>query len=179
MASQTRAEPSARSELEYPFEVHPSGTTQEVAPGVLWVRMPLPFALDHINLWLVADGAQWTLVDCGLATNTTRALWDEIFARDLAGRPVGRVIVTHYHPDHIGLAGWLSARLNVIPWMTKGEFLTAHAACHNVGGTGYARARAARKWRRAQTDAQDHGRARPLELPDRPGNPDGGHFRLA
>ena len=117
------------------------GTTQEVAPGVLWVRMPLPFALDHINLWLVADGPHWTLVDCGLATNTTRALWDAIFARDLAGRSVGRVIVTHYHPDHIGLAGWLSVKLDLVPWMTKGEFLTAHAACHNVGGTGYARVR--------------------------------------
>lgn len=112
-----------------------------VAPGVLWVRMPLPFALNHINLWLVADGAHWTMVDCGLATNTTRALWEGIFARDLGGRPVGRVIITHYHPDHIGLAGWLSARLNLVPWMTKGEFLTAHAACHNVGGTGYARVR--------------------------------------
>lgn len=133
--------PVPESELDYPFETPVVGTTREVAPGVLWVRMPLPFALDHINLWLVSDGAHWTLVDCGLANNTTRTLWEEIFTRDLAGRPLGRVIVTHYHPDHMGLAGWLSARLNLIPWMTKGEFLTAHAACHNVGGTGYARVR--------------------------------------
>jgi glyoxylase-like metal-dependent hydrolase (beta-lactamase superfamily II) len=131
----------AAPELEYPFEAHAPGTTQEVAPGILWVRMPLPFALDHINLWLLADGAHWTMVDCGLASDTTRALWEQIFARDLGGRAVGRVIVTHYHPDHIGMAGWLSARLKVVPWMTKGEFLTAHAACHNVGGTGYARVR--------------------------------------
>jgi len=127
--------------LEYPFEAQPSGTAQEVAPGVLWLRMPLPFALDHINLWLLADGAHWTLVDCGLGSNTTRALWEEIFQRDLGARPLGRVIVTHYHPDHIGLAGWLTARLNLVPWMTKGEFLTAHAACHNVGGTGFTRVR--------------------------------------
>ena len=137
--------PILASELDYPFEALAIGTTREVAPGVLWVRMPLPFALDHINLWLVSDGAHWTLVDCGLATDTTRALWEAIFARDLAGRKLGRLIVTHYHPDHhpdhMGLAGWLSARLNLIPWMTKGEFLTAHAACHNVGGTGYARVR--------------------------------------
>jgi glyoxylase-like metal-dependent hydrolase (beta-lactamase superfamily II) len=103
--------------------------------------MPLPFALDHINLWLVADGNGWTMVDCGLATNTTRSLWEEIFSRDLQGRPVGRVIVTHYHPDHIGLAGWLSAKFGLVPWMTRDEFLTAHAACHSVGGTGYARVR--------------------------------------
>jgi glyoxylase-like metal-dependent hydrolase (beta-lactamase superfamily II) len=127
--------------LEYPFEPHSPGTVQEVAQGLLWVRMPLPFALDHINLWLLADGPHWTLVDCGLGSNKTRMLWDEIFARDLGGRPVGRLIVTHYHPDHIGLAGWISARLNLVPWMTKGEFLTAHAACHNVGGTGYTRVR--------------------------------------
>ena len=129
------------AELEYPFDAPPAGMAREVAPGILWVRMPLPFALDHINLWLLSDGADWTLVDCGLATNTTRALWEEILARDLAGQSLGRVIVTHYHPDHMGLAGWFSERLNLIPWMTKGEFLTAHAACHNVGGTGYARLR--------------------------------------
>ena len=128
-------------ELQHPFEAHASGTTQEIAPGVLWVRMPLPFALDHINLWLVADGDHWTMVDCGLGTNTTRELWEQIVRRDLGGRAIGRIIVTHYHPDHIGLAGWLSGRLGVVPWMTRGEFLTAHAACHSVGGTGYARVR--------------------------------------
>ena len=141
MTLESPVKPVPAHELDYPFEQHPTGTTQEVAPGVLWVRMPLPFALDHINVWLVADGAHWTLVDCGLATDTTRRLWEEIFARDLGGKPVGRVIVTHYHPDHIGLAGWMSARLKVVPWMTKGEFLTAHAACHSVGGTGLPRVR--------------------------------------
>jgi glyoxylase-like metal-dependent hydrolase (beta-lactamase superfamily II) len=128
-----------KAEIDYPFEVHATGTTQAVAPGVLWVRMPLPFSLDHINLWLLADGDHWTLVDCGLATDTTRALWEKILARDLGGRSIGRAIVTHYHPDHMGLAGWFSSRFDLIPWMTKGEFLTAHAACHAVGGTGAAR----------------------------------------
>jgi glyoxylase-like metal-dependent hydrolase (beta-lactamase superfamily II) len=94
-----------RNELAYPFEAHPAGTTQEIAPGLLWVRMPLPFALDHINLWLIADGSEWTLVDCGLGTDTTRTLWEAILGRDLGGREIGRVIVTHYHPDHIGPRG--------------------------------------------------------------------------
>ena len=128
--------------LDYPYEVHEPGALQEVAPGVCWVRMPLPFALDHVNLWLLRDGPQWTLVDCGLATSTTRDLWEQIFARELRGLPIGRVIVTHYHPDHVGLAGWLTDRFGCVPWMTKGEFLTAHAACHSVGGTGAARVRA-------------------------------------
>lgn len=130
---------TSRAGLAYPFEAPAPGSVREVARGVLWVRMPLPFALDHINLWLLADGGQWTLVDCGLGTQTTRSLWDEVFARDLEGRTVGRLIVTHYHPDHVGLAGWLGARFRVLPWMTRGEFLTAHAACHSVGGTGFAR----------------------------------------
>jgi len=130
-----------KAELEFPFEAHSTGTTQIVAPGVRWVRMPLPFSLDHINLWLVEDGDQWTLVDCGLGNDTTRAAWEQILARDLGGRPIGRVIVTHYHPDHMGLAGWFASRLNLVPWMTKGEFLTAHAACHAVGGTGVKRVR--------------------------------------
>lgn len=141
MPSTSAAVASAAPELEYPFEAPDIGSTREVAPGVLWVRMPLPFALDHINLWLVADGGHWTMVDCGLATNETRASWETIFERDLGDRAIGRLIVTHYHPDHMGLAGWLSAKLKLVPWMTKGEFLTAHAAFHNVGGTGYARVR--------------------------------------
>ena len=141
MVAQAQANASSLAELDYPFEAQAVGTCQEVAPGLLWVRMPLPFALDHINLWLLADRELWTLVDCGLGTPTTRALWEEIFARDLAGRAIGRVIVTHYHPDHMGLAGWFSERLNLVPWMTKAEFLTAHAACHSVGGTGFARVR--------------------------------------
>src|SRR5262245_27394110 len=137
MSSSALAAP--RAVLDYPFEAQQAGSVQEVAHGVSWVRMPLPFALDHISLWLLTDGEAWTLVDCGLGSNTTRALWEDILARDLGGRALGRVIVTHYHPDHVGLAGWLAARYRVVPWMTRGEFLTAHAACHNVGGTGYAR----------------------------------------
>ncbi len=127
--------------LEYPFETPAAGSVQEVASGVLWVHMPLPFAPDHVNLWLVADGGAWTLVDCGLASSKTRSLWEQIFARNPGRRPIGRVIVTHYHPDHIGLAGWLATKFELVPWMTKAEFLTAHAACHGVGGTGYARLR--------------------------------------
>jgi glyoxylase-like metal-dependent hydrolase (beta-lactamase superfamily II) len=97
--------------LDFPVATPPApGEVMPIAPGVLWLRMPLPFALNHINLWLLEDGPGWTIVDCGFAGEQTTALWDQIFAGHLAGRPVRRIIVTHYHPDHIGLAGWLAAR---------------------------------------------------------------------
>ena len=107
------------SELHYPFgDALPAlGSALSVAPGVRWVRMQLPFALDHINLWLVRDrldGVEgWTLVDCGIANPATKAAWEQVFATELEGLPVLRVIVTHMHPDHIGLAHWLTERWSV------------------------------------------------------------------
>jgi glyoxylase-like metal-dependent hydrolase (beta-lactamase superfamily II) len=90
--------------LQYPFpEVPAPGTTIEVAPGIHWLSMPLPFALDHINLWLVEDGDAWTIIDTGIGNAETRALWEKI----LGSKRVRRVIVTHYHPDHAGNAAWL------------------------------------------------------------------------
>ena len=82
----------------------------EIAPGVLWLRLPLPMALDHVNAYALDDGDGWTLVDPGINTPACRAALEAAQAGPLAGRPVRRVIVTHYHPDHIGLAGWLQAR---------------------------------------------------------------------
>jgi glyoxylase-like metal-dependent hydrolase (beta-lactamase superfamily II) len=103
----------------------PPGATLPVAPGVWWLRMPLPFALDHINLWLVEDGPGWTIIDAGYAMPATRAAWERIFADCLEGRPVTRIIVTHYHPDHVGLAGWLAERWRAPLWITEKEWLYA------------------------------------------------------
>src|SRR5262245_37639420 len=102
------------NELHYPLgDTLPApGVTLELAPGVRWLRMPLPFALDHINLWLLRDRLDgregWTIVDCGVTNDTTRALWEQIFANGLEDLPVLRVIATHMHPDHLGLAHWLT-----------------------------------------------------------------------
>src|SRR5450830_659069 len=111
------------SQLEYAFgDTLPAlGTTLEVAPGILWLRMGLPFALDHINLWLLEDEIEtrtgrvrgWTAVDCGIATDVTKESWESIFATQLRGLPIIRVLVTHCHPDHVGLADWLCERWNV------------------------------------------------------------------
>ena len=91
------------------------GDILEVASGVRWLRMGLPFALDHINLWLLRDRQDdvdgWTIVDCGITNEATVTAWEQVFANCLGGLPVLRVICTHMHPDHIGLAHWLTRAL--------------------------------------------------------------------
>ena len=94
-----------------PFPDPPApGTATEVAPGVLWMRLPLPMALDHVNVYALDDGDGWTLIDTGFDSRKTRALWQDLLAGPLTGKPVTRLVVTHHHPDHAGLAGWFIAR---------------------------------------------------------------------
>ncbi|SFU03805.1 MBL fold metallo-hydrolase [Sedimentitalea nanhaiensis] len=93
--------------LRYPWETPPErGQAIEVAPGVLWMRLPLPMKLDHVNIYALDDGDGWTVIDTGFDTGLSRAVWGELLAGPLAGKPVTRVVVTHHHPDHVGLAGW-------------------------------------------------------------------------
>jgi glyoxylase-like metal-dependent hydrolase (beta-lactamase superfamily II) len=126
------------SELDYPFDerVPAAGELLDVAPGVRWLRMGLPFALDHINLWLLDDGAGWTIVDCGIANEATRAAWEQVFEHGLQGRPVTRVIATHMHPDHIGLAHWLTERWGCLLWVSSTDFNGARVASHSTTGFG-------------------------------------------
>ncbi|HSV20397.1 MAG TPA: MBL fold metallo-hydrolase [Casimicrobiaceae bacterium] len=130
---------SAPAALTFPHAAPPApGTTLEVAPGVLWLRMPLPFALDHINLWLLREDAGYVLVDTGFGDAATRALWDVHAQSTLRGRPITRIVATHYHPDHVGNAAWLAARHGGLVHMTAGEFLTAHAVHADMPGYGVA-----------------------------------------
>lgn len=93
--------------LRYPVEAPPEfGEVLEIAPGVLWSRLPLPMALDHVNVYALDEGSGWTLIDTGMDTAKSRAVWDQLLQGPLSGKPIERVIVTHHHPDHIGLAGW-------------------------------------------------------------------------
>lgn len=103
---------TGRGGLTYPMgeDTPAAGELIEVAPRLYWVRMPLPFSLKFINLWLADDGESWSVIDTGFPTEETTAAWREIFTRELGGRPVTRIFVTHMHPDHVGLAGWMSRK---------------------------------------------------------------------
>ncbi len=101
------------------------GELLAVAPGVNWLRMPLPFVLNHINLWLLEDGDGWCIVDTGIAAKATIAVWENLLEGKLADRPVTRVIATHLHPDHVGMAGWLTERTGAKLLMTRTEYLSA------------------------------------------------------
>ncbi len=114
--------------LNYLFDDVPGpGELREIRPGVQWLRMPLPMALDHINLYLLEDHDGWWIIDTGIAVGATRSLWEQIFAGRLGDKPVKAVLSTHYHPDHVGMAGWLCERWQVPFYMTQAEYLSGLA----------------------------------------------------
>jgi glyoxylase-like metal-dependent hydrolase (beta-lactamase superfamily II) len=120
--------------LTYPPFARPApGEATEVAEGVLWLRLSMPMALDHINVYALRDGDGWVVVDCGLALPDSRVAWDAALAGPLEGRPVTRVICTHMHPDHIGLAGWLCERFDAPLVMTRLEYVTARMLVADTG----------------------------------------------
>ena len=130
-------------QLGYPLgdRLPAPGETLEVAPGIRWLRMGLPFALDHINLWLMRDRDEegregWAIVDCGIATDPTRAAWEQVFSQALEGLPVLRVLVTHMHPDHIGLADWLCERWGCRLWISATDWNAARMASQQTTGFG-------------------------------------------
>lgn len=139
-------------ELHYPLgDTLPApGTTLEVAPGVRWIRMALPFALDHINLWLLRDRLDeregWTVIDCCITRDEAKAQWQQVFDTQLEGLPILRVIVTHMHPDHIGLAHWLCERWSTPEhecrlWISATDYQAARLASQSTtafGGEGAA-----------------------------------------
>lgn len=144
------ADSLSAASLSYPWgDAQPApGSVLTLRPGLHWVRMPLPFALNHINLWAlddVHDGqAAWTVVDAGVATEAIRALWHTLWAGPLAGKPLTRMLVTHMHPDHVGNAQWLiehfSGKSAARLWMSATDHLAATLACRETTGYGGDRA---------------------------------------
>jgi glyoxylase-like metal-dependent hydrolase (beta-lactamase superfamily II) len=97
--------------ISYPYDTPPAeGGAVEVAPGILWLRLPLPMALDHVNIYALDDGSGWTIVDAGLSSKRCKTIWATLLAGPMHGKPVTRVVLTHHHPDHVGLAGWFQSQ---------------------------------------------------------------------
>ena len=120
--------------LIYPFEAPPAlGKTIQVAPGVVWMRMPLPFILNHINIWAIEEEGGWAVVDTGIGTDDTLAAWRTLFAQAIDQRPLSRIFVTHMHPDHVGMAGWLARKFNCRLWMTRLEYLNCRVLAADTG----------------------------------------------
>lgn len=111
------------------------GPMVEMSPGLFGLRLPLPFALDHVNLWLLKDGSGWTLIDTGIDDEPTRGFWQQHLESGLHQQPIVRLIATHFHPDHMGLAGWLVERTGADFWATRMEWLVARALAHDVSSS--------------------------------------------
>src|SRR5262245_1686563 len=116
--------------IAFPFADYPApGTATEVADGIFWVSTPVPFVgLKQVNLWLVRDGDGWTMIDCGYGRAGVREHIESVWESVLGGRPITRLIVTHFHPDHAGNSGWIAARWGLRPLMSQAEWMTANLA---------------------------------------------------
>jgi glyoxylase-like metal-dependent hydrolase (beta-lactamase superfamily II) len=122
------------TEIQYAFDRRPDqGQTMPVTEGILWLRMPLPFSLKHINLWLLRDDAGWVIVDTGVDTRTSRGVWHNTFSGAMHGDPASHVVATHLHPDHVGCAGWLVHHFDVDLWMTRDEYMLCRILAADTG----------------------------------------------
>ena len=134
MDTKTDTVQSSAEALRYPWENHPGhDQVVEVMPGVLWVRLKLPFRLNHVNIYLLADGDGWAMVDAGFGNEETIAAWTTLFEGPLKHVKITRLIVTHSHPDHVGLAGWIVERFNCPLHMSQVEYL--QSVYHQNRGT--------------------------------------------
>jgi glyoxylase-like metal-dependent hydrolase (beta-lactamase superfamily II) len=133
--SQTATPEGVKSQgaIEYIGQKPGIGDVCEIAKGVHWVRLPLPYALDHVNVWLLEDGAGWTLVDTGISDELTLSVWNTIFRHPEYRRPIRRVICTHMHSDHAGLAAWFCDRYGAELWMSRLEYLSGYARVVEAG----------------------------------------------
>ncbi len=149
-AETTAAEPGG---IRYPWAEPPGeGEATEIVPGVLWMRLPLPMALDHVNVYALKDADGWTIVDTGIKSRRGIALWERLLTGPLAGRPVRRVILTHHHPDHVGMAGWLMERCGAELLATRTAWLMARMLIMDEEARPTPQALA--HWRRAGMDPE-------------------------
>ncbi|QGX96890.1 MBL fold metallo-hydrolase [Roseovarius faecimaris] len=139
--------------MRFPWPEPPAhGESIEVAKGVLWIRLPLPMALDHVNIYALDEGDSWSIVDTGIHSRRSVTLWEQVLAGPLQGKPVSRVILTHHHPDHVGMAGWLMARFGAELVTTRTAWLMARMLI--LDQEERPTEQALRHWRRAGMDPE-------------------------
>jgi len=120
--------------IRYEFDDKPADdSTQQVADGIHWLRMPLPFAINHINLWLLEDNDGWAVVDTGIHSDVSKNVWKQVISSVMGDKPINHVVVTHLHPDHVGCAGWLTDEFDIDLWMTRDEYLLCRVLVADTG----------------------------------------------
>ena len=123
-------------QIRYPWEKPPKhGETIQVAEGLYWIRLPLPLKLDHVNVYALDDGDGWTIIDTGMGSPETKGIWGDLLSGPLSGKPVKRVVLTHHHPDHVGLAGWFQNDHGAELWTTRTAYLMARMLTLDVQET--------------------------------------------
>ena len=119
----------SRRTLQFPYEEAPKmGEVREIVPGILWACLPLPFALNHVNVYFIEDGKGWAVFDNGVFSKKMCEFWEQLLAGPLGGRPITKVIVSHHHPDHIGMSGWLCEKYDAPLLISQ----TAYLMCVNL-----------------------------------------------
>jgi glyoxylase-like metal-dependent hydrolase (beta-lactamase superfamily II) len=112
------------SALTFPIADAPAfGSVTDIAPGIRWLRLPLPYRLDHVNIYLLENEGGWTALDSGLGDDACKQAWEAALAGPLKGQGLKSLIVSHFHPDHVGLAGWLCERFGLDLTMPRPEYL--------------------------------------------------------
>ncbi len=133
--SLTSAKDSSPPALDFIRDDAPEpGSVTQISEGIYWLRMPLPMAgLNHINLWILKDGDGWAIIDTGIGSRDSKKIWESALKSVPAGRPVTKVICTHLHPDHTGLAGWLCRKYDAPLYMTRGEYFLCRLMAADTG----------------------------------------------
>ena len=145
---------NSRDMIKYEYDFRPqNGEVADILHGLKWLRLPLPFTLSHINVWLLQDGDGWAIVDTGIFSSTTRDIWEQVFKQDLGGKPATKVLVTHLHPDHVGCAGWLCEQYDVELYMSRDEYLLCRIL---VSGTGLPAPEEGRRFYRRAGFSEEH-----------------------
>ena len=114
-----------REALEYPISTKPEfGIPMEVSEGIFLLKMPIPYTLDHINLWLLRDGDGWTIVDSGFYSEEAAQLWQTVLSGFCQNKTIHKIVITHFHPDHVGMAQWLANKTQAPIYMSQIEYLS-------------------------------------------------------